>query len=62
MTFSSNWQIETTYDTLRAQLMSFSQFYGQFDLDFLTVSTQKGMNNNYVTSTLGASITGLTTA
>ncbi len=56
LAFTNNWLLETAYDPLRAQILILNQFYGQVSINKkLQVINHIGMNNAYVTGTLGAS-------
>lgn len=61
MAYSNNWKLESDYGS-RAQLIHFDQFYGQFNIGSINVTNHKGINNKVVTSTLGASISPLTSS
>ena len=55
MWYNNNWKIETDYGN-RAQLVYYDDFYGKIDMGPLQVISHNGINNNFVTSTLGGSV------
>ena len=58
--FETNWLIETDYSE-RAQLMYFDQVFGYFTHGALKVLSHKGLNNNFVTTTLSGDVSALST-
>ncbi|CDW79966.1 UNKNOWN [Stylonychia lemnae] len=49
-TFDGNWQMEPIFSDSRAQIIHFSEFYGQFIFDKNIIRNQIGMNNAYLTT------------
>eukprot|EP00347_Sterkiella_histriomuscorum_P016469 403353061 len=56
-TFDGNWQMEPKYSTNRAQLLYFSEFYGEFIFDNNIVQNQVGMNNAQLTTVWNIALT-----
>ena len=59
MNYNGNWQIETDYTGQRSQLIYFDQFFGNIYFGPIQVANHIGINNNYVKTTLGGVVSGI---
>ena len=62
MVFTNNWKLETDYSSTRSQLFFFDYVYSTVSIGAMTISNHVGINNAFVTSTLGASVIALSGA